>query len=120
LRVLRAVVFRVPELVLLARVEPELLDFAAAVPFAALFVRAEVVRFVVLADAFAALLSALARVTVDFVASLTALPAALAADLTPFAAALPADFASFAAARASLDCRVDAAFLPAADDVVLC
>jgi hypothetical protein len=88
-----------------------------------LFARVDVVRLVAgffAAGFLAVAVSVPARVTADLLAFFTAVPAALAADLTPFAALFAALLASPAAARASFACRVEAAFLPAAVDVVLC
>jgi hypothetical protein len=108
--------------VVLRAVDPLLLFARVAVPFA--FVAVPFARVVALfaraAGFFAAAVSAPARVTADFVAFFTAVPAALAADPTPLAALFAVFFASLAAARASLACRVEAAFLPAAVDDVLC
>jgi hypothetical protein len=61
-----------------------------------------------------------ARVAADLPACFTASPAFFAADVTPFAAPRAALPASPTAARASRACRVDAAFLPAVLDEVLC
>jgi hypothetical protein len=66
------------------------------------------------------LFAAPARVVADLPACLTASPAAFAAAFTPVAAPRAALRAWPAASRASLACRVEAAFFPVALDEVRC